>query len=43
MILAQSLKYTAVKKISTDSIKANLGGILKTLAKHHRLLLANEY
>lgn len=29
VILAQSIKYTALKKISDDSIKANLGGILK--------------
>lgn len=29
VILAQSIKYTALKKISDDSIKANIGGILK--------------
>lgn len=29
VILAQSIKYTPFKKISNDSIKANLGGILK--------------
>lgn len=29
VILVQSIKYTALKEISNDSIKSNLGGILK--------------
>lgn len=29
VVLALSIKYTALKKISNDSIKANFGGILK--------------